>query len=104
MKLFLIHCGFYDLGLSDGIYESHVNFFVAANDFDEARVRAKEIPEFKAKRMHVDGIQQIEAVFGHRVRLERDARLEEAQSEILSHRHRDLAPKVASAPNTSGAV
>lgn len=89
------------MGLSDGIYESHVNFFVAANDFDEARTRAKEIPDFKSKRMHVDGVQQIDAVLGHRVRLERDPSMTEDQNDIRSHRHRDLAPKPAAA---SGAV
>lgn len=93
MKLYLVHCGFYDMDLSDGIYESHVNYFVAAGSFEEARAKAKEIPEFKSKRMHVDGVQQIDAVFGHRVRLERDEKLAENASEILSHRHRDLAPK-----------
>jgi hypothetical protein len=101
MKLFLVHCGFYDAGLSDGIYESHVNFFVAADDFDGARAAAKEIPDFKTRRMHVDGIQEIAAVSGHRVRLERDAALRPDQSEIIGNRHRDLAPKPAATTATS---
>jgi len=94
MKLYLIHCGFYDADLCDALYESHVNFFVAAENFDEARVKAKLIPEFKAKRMHVDGVQEVEAANGYRVQLEADAKLE-GRTVVLSHRHRDLAPKPA---------
>jgi hypothetical protein len=92
MKLFLVHCGFYDLGLADGIYESHTNFMVAAEDFEDARKRAKLINVFAEKRMHVDGLQEIEAVDGHRINLLLDAGLE-GQSIIKSSRHRDLAPK-----------
>jgi hypothetical protein len=82
------------LELCDGIYESHVNFFVAAEGFDDARTKAKGIPEFKAKRMHVDGVQEVEAVGGYRVDLKADAALE-GKTLVLSHRHRDLAPKAA---------
>lgn len=39
--LYLVHCGFYDTDLCNGIYESHVNFFVAASSTDEARVNAQ---------------------------------------------------------------
>ncbi len=101
MNLYLVHCGFYDMELADGIYESHTNFFVVADSFEHARVRAKEIPDFKGKRMHVDGVQEISAVLGHRIRLERDATLAEGESDIRSHRHRDLAPKPAT-PAPSG--
>ncbi len=92
MNLYLIHCGFYDSELCDGIYESHVNFFVAADSFEAARARAKEIPEVRAKRMHVDGIQLLEAVSGYRVALEEDAALAGA-TRVVSNKHRDLAPK-----------
>jgi hypothetical protein len=92
MKLYLVHCGFYDNDLCDGIYESHVNYFVAAESFEEARKKAKEMPEFKSKRMHVDGLQEISAVNGHRVTLSKDISLED-QTVLTSHKHRDLAPK-----------
>jgi ribosomal protein S4E len=92
MKLFLIHCGFYDGEVFDGVYESHVNFFVAARDFDDARAKAKLNPVFKGKKMHVDGLQQIDVIDGHRVRLEEDPAADGA-SVVVSHRHRDLAPK-----------
>lgn len=90
MKLYLVHCGFYDLELSDGIYESHVNFFVVAENFETARMQVRDISEFKAKKMHIDGIQEIRAVQGYRITMEKDATLGNG-SLVLSHRHRDLA-------------
>jgi hypothetical protein len=42
--------------------------------------------------MHVDGLQEIQAVNGFRVRLEWDASLDD-QTQLLSFKHRDLAPK-----------
>ena len=89
MKLYLVHCGFYDTDLCDGIYESHVNLFVAAESFDSAKVRVREIPVFKARRMHVDGMEEIEAVNGVRIRLEADPTLE-GKTLSTSNRHRDL--------------
>jgi hypothetical protein len=94
MKLFVVHCGFYDLELLDGIYESHVNFMVAAESFDDARLRVKQEPDFQRKKMHVDGLQLVEAIHGWRVGLTEDASLE-GSTILTSHRHRDLAPKKA---------
>ncbi len=91
MKLFVVHCGFYDLEVLDGVYESHVNFVVAAESFEDARVRVKQEPEFQRKRMHVDGLQHVEAVRGWKVSLTEESQLE-GKSVITSHRHRDLAP------------
>ncbi len=91
IKLFLVHCGFYDMELLGGIYESHVNFLVVATSYEEARAKAKLEPEFQKKRMHVDGLQQIEAVNGYRIQMVEDEALR-GRTEILSHRHRDLAP------------
>ena len=76
MKLYLVHCGFYDSEVCDGLYESHVNFFVSAETFEDARVRAKQIPEFAVKRMHIDGLQEIQAVNGFRVHLEHESSLD----------------------------
>ena len=71
-KLYMVHCGFDD----QGIYESHVNFFVVATDFKTAKAKAKKLPEYIEKKMHVDGIQEITAVDGYRVKLEEDVALE----------------------------
>lgn len=96
MKLYMVHCGFYDQDLCDGLYESHVNFFVAAESFEDARAKAKLIPEFKAKKMHVDGLQEVVAISGHLIRLEPSAELTD-ETVIVNQRHRDLAPKAPSA-------
>lgn len=93
MKLYLVHCGFYDTEICDGLYESHVNFFVSAESFEDARAKAKLLPEFQSKRMHVDGLQEIQAVGGFKV-LEHDASLN-SQTQIINFKHRDLAPKPA---------
>lgn len=92
MKLYLVHCGFYDSEVCDGLYESHVNYFVAAESFEDARVKVKLIPEFQGKRMHVDGLQEILSVGGFKIHLEHDVTLEN-QTQILNFKHRDLAPK-----------
>ena len=91
-KLFLVHCGFYDLEVLDGNYESHVNFFVAALDFDDARAKAKILPDFLRKRMHVDGIQEIQAVGGHHVTLRENTDLK-GETLLISNKTRELAPK-----------
>ena len=92
MNLYLIHCGFYDADLCDGIFESHVNFFVAAENFEDARLKAKLLSEFKTKRMHIDGIQEIQAVSGFKINLEYNPLLKD-QTHIVNFKHRDLAPK-----------
>jgi hypothetical protein len=97
MKLFLVHCGFYDGEVFDGVYESHVNFFVAAENFDDARARARLNPTFKGKKMHVDGLQEIDAIDGYRILLRADPALK-GSSSVTGHRHRDLAPKLPPEP------
>lgn len=92
MKLFLIHCGFYDKRVSQGSYESHVNLFVAAEDFDQARARAKELPEFKELNMHIDGMQRIDSVSGHEIIMKRRPALAN-KTVIVQHRKRGHPPK-----------
>ncbi len=91
-KLFLVHCGFYDADVLDGVYESHVNFVIPAESFEDARAKVKLEPDFQKKRMHVDGLQLVDALKGYRVILTPDPTLE-GQSIITSSCHRDLAPK-----------
>ena len=73
MKLFVVHCGFYDNALSEGeapnIYEGHYNFYVAAEDASEAKAKVKEKTLFKSKKMHVDGIHHLNSVDGFKVNL-----------------------------------
>lgn len=67
MTLFLIHCGFYDETISNGIYEFHINIPVVASNEDEAKSRVRLDPQFIAKKMHIDGIQKIESVDGYTI-------------------------------------
>lgn len=90
LKLFIVHCGFYDLDVSEGVYESHANFIVAAESFDEARVKVRLEPDFQKKKMHVDGLQMIDAVNGYRTHLEEDPSLD-GKTLITSSRYHDFA-------------
>lgn len=92
MKLFLVHCGYYDEALSAGIFESHTNLFVAAESAEDARKKAKGAELFRDRKMHVDGIQLIEAVDGFRVNLVADAALG-GTSKTQAFHFRDLAPQ-----------
>jgi hypothetical protein len=95
MKLYLVHVGFYDIEVFDGVYESHGNFFVVANDFEEARTKAKLNPIYKSKKMHVDGLQEVTAVEGFAIKVQVDKALN-GETRVVGHRHRDLAPKTVS--------
>ncbi len=72
MKLYLVHAGFYDENISGGFYESHTNYFIVANDVKEAKIKAKQIPEYKKKKMHIDGIKVIEKVENYSIQLLED--------------------------------
>jgi hypothetical protein len=92
MKLYLVHCGFYDADVCQGLYESHVNFFVVGESFEEARLNAKNLTEFKTKRMHIDGLQEISVVQGHEVQLQERVELGDG-TVLVAHKLRELAPK-----------
>ncbi|MBL8879861.1 MAG: DUF1543 domain-containing protein [Phycisphaerales bacterium] len=77
--------------MSSGIFESHTNFFVAAESAEDARRRAKAAEIFRGRKMHVDGIQLVEAVDGFRVNLVADTALGGASRTEAFH-FRDLAP------------
>ena len=69
MKLFLIHLGFYDPEIMEGLYEQHSNYFVVAQNIKEAKKRAKLKPIYKRKKMHIDGIQELNVMDGFRITL-----------------------------------
>ena len=70
MKLFLVHTGYYDNNISNGFYESHTNYFVVAEDIKEAKAKIKGIEEFKHKKMHIDGILEIQNIGDYSIKLE----------------------------------
>jgi hypothetical protein len=87
MNLYLVHCGFYDDEISDGIYEFHVNIPIAAATLEEANGKVRLESAFIKKKMHIDGIQAIESVSGYRIEVIPD---HNKQTHIRSHQHRDL--------------
>jgi len=46
-RLYMVHCGYYDPSVGQGLFENHTNFFVCAEDFEDARAQARENAEFK---------------------------------------------------------
>jgi 2-polyprenyl-6-methoxyphenol hydroxylase-like FAD-dependent oxidoreductase len=54
MKLFMVHVGFYDPSIGDGIYETHLNYFIAAENAKDAKTKTHELAQFKEKSMHID--------------------------------------------------
>ena len=70
MKLFLVHTGYYDNNISNGFYESHTNYFVVAENIKEAKTKIKGINEFKHKKMHIDGILEIQNIGNFSIKLE----------------------------------
>ena len=88
MTLFLIHCGYYDEEIYDGIYEFHINIPVIAQDLEMAKKKVRAIPLFIAKKMHIDGIQKIEGVDGYALEWVKTKDMD--TSSVLNIRHRDL--------------
>ncbi len=71
-KLYIVHVGFYDEHPNFGVYEAHTNFFVVAATPQEAKKIVKSRPVYTDKKMHTDGIQEIEVVGGQRLKFEND--------------------------------
>jgi len=69
----MVHVGFYDVEVGEGIYESHMNFFVAASNAKSAKKKTFNLEQFKNKKMHIDGIKEISDVEGYKVILEKSS-------------------------------
>ena len=69
MKLYLIHVGFYDPSIMQGLYEQHANYFVVAENVKDAKKKAKQNSIYKKKKMHIDGIQELKIIDGYRIKL-----------------------------------
>ena len=83
MNLFMVHVGFYDKTIGEGIYESHINFFVIASNPKEAKEKTLKIKEFEEKKMHIDGIKEISSVDGYKIILKKDSSSE--NGEVLTY-------------------
>ena len=69
MKLYLIHVGFYDTEIMDGLYEQHSNYFVVAENVKDAKKKARQNSTYKKKKMHIDGIQELNIIDGYSIKL-----------------------------------
>ena len=69
MKLYLVHVGFYDPNIMEGLYEQHTNFFVVAENVKDAKKKARVNSIYKTKKMHIDGIQELNIIDGYRINL-----------------------------------
>ena len=69
MNLYMVHVGFYDHSIGEGIYESHINYFIAASDPKDAKRKVLSLEEFQNRSMHIDGIKEISKVDGYEVKL-----------------------------------
>ena len=83
MKLFMVHVGFYDDEVGEGVYESHVNFFVAAGNAKSAKKKIMNMKKFRDKKMHIDGIKEISSVDGYEVNLIKSS--EQKKSKVYSY-------------------
>ena len=72
MKLYLIHTGYYDKSIGEGFYEQHTNIFIVAKNAYEAREKAKQTKEYIDKKMHIDGIKEIENIDGYDIQLKKN--------------------------------
>ena len=72
MKLFLIHTGYYDKNIGDGFYEQHSNIFITAKDAFSAREKVKKNKEYMTKKMHIDGIREVDVVDDYKVVLQKE--------------------------------
>jgi hypothetical protein len=86
MNLYIIHCGFYDEEISEGIYEFHVNFPVVAESVETAKLQIRKNQMFTKKKMHIDGIRELKTVGSYQVQLSPTVEKEN----IISYQHRDL--------------
>ena len=71
MNLYMVHVGFYDPSIGEGLYEVHMNFFTAAKNPKDAKERISDLKEFQDKKMHIDGIKELSFVDGYKVYLEK---------------------------------
>ena len=71
MKLYLIHTGYYDNNVGNGLYEQHTNILIVAENVFKAKETVKKKKEYIEKKMHIDGIKEIENIGGYNVKLEK---------------------------------
>lgn len=91
VKLYLVHVGYYDTGLGQGIFESHADIVIAAESFEEARTKAKAHGLSHGQKVHIDGMLRIDVVDGYEISLQENPAAKGA-SVLTSNKERELAP------------
>ena len=69
MKLYLIHTGYYDKDFGEGFYEQHSNIIIVADSVQAAKEKVRSNTEYVDKKMHIDGIKEIENIDGYKIKL-----------------------------------
>tara|TARA_Y100001934_G_scaffold136733_1_gene165067 strand:- start:374 stop:664 length:291 start_codon:yes stop_codon:yes gene_type:complete len=80
MKLYLIHTGYYDKNVGEGFFEQHTNIFIVAKNAFHAREKVKKLPEYIDKKMHIDGIKEIENIGGYDINLTKSSNQEKVNT------------------------
>jgi len=93
MKLYIVHCGFYDASDAAAIYENHANHYVTATSFEDAKAQVKALKQFRSKHMHIDGIQEVVAVNGYRLNLVEDLTLQ-GKTQLMNLKYGSRAPQL----------
>ena len=83
MNLYLIHTGYYDKNIGGGFYEQHTNIFIAAKSPYEARELIKKNKEYINKKMHIDGIKEINNIDGYDIQIKKTKKKED----VISYNH-----------------
>jgi len=86
MKLYLIHTGYYDKNVGEGFYEQHTNILICAKSVYDAREKIKKSCEYVEKKMHIDGIKEIENIDGHDIILKKS----KVESKVNSYNHHQV--------------
>tara|TARA_B100000575_G_C23102574_1_gene636218 strand:+ start:32 stop:322 length:291 start_codon:yes stop_codon:yes gene_type:complete len=80
MKLYLIHTGYYDKNVEEGFFEQHTNIFIVAKNAYAAREKVKKLPEYLEKKMHIDGMKEIENISGYDINLKKSSKKEKVNN------------------------
>ena len=80
MKLYLVHTGYYDKNVGEGFFEQHTNIFIVAENAHNAREKVKKIPEYIEKKMHIDGIKEIEYIDGYDINVKKSSNKEKVNT------------------------
>jgi hypothetical protein len=89
MKLYIVHCGFYDPEFLNGVFEFHVDLPIVATSLDEAKVKVRATHTFQAKQMHIDGIHELKSVSGYEI-IPVPLSSSLTDSDVTAHPYRDL--------------